>query len=168
MGGTIEGELCNVEFNVGGKVFVREAVGVPGNLIRWTPCLRVPMQPREEMLYLMDLTETGGQMSQQLYQPLRMDKGELISGYLVSQGEVVAQTPIIDTPVIASVVEKENDSMENEVAGLMGIGLDEGEKSIVECAEESGDHGLMDEELRPWLRKKVNLWEVARCRHRTY
>jgi len=143
----VEGERCNVEFSVGGKVFQREAVGVQGESIKWTPCLRVPLKPREDMEYFLRIAEERDETNQQLYQPLRIQDGRLTSGYLVSEGAVVEQTPRKDMPRIA-VVEKEDDSLEDEIKGLMGIEVDEGERSSAMCDEASGDHGYMEEALR--------------------
>jgi len=48
-GEMVEGELCNVEFTIGDKILQREAVAIKGELINWTPCLRVPLSPREDL-----------------------------------------------------------------------------------------------------------------------
>jgi len=66
----------------------------------------------------------------------------------VSEGAVDMQTPSQDTPRIA-IVEKEDESMEDNIKGLMNIGVDEGEKSSGICVEEEvGDHGKMEEAER--------------------
>jgi len=87
-GALVEGEACNVEFLVGDRVFKREAVGIKGDLINWTPCLRVLLSPREDMDYVMRLAEEKVSKDQQLYQPLRYHNGKLRSRYLVSEGDV--------------------------------------------------------------------------------
>jgi len=48
IGGLIEGDVCKVNFKIGGEIFEREAVGVPGEKINWTPCFRIDVSPEEE------------------------------------------------------------------------------------------------------------------------
>jgi len=147
-GTIVEGEECMVQFTIGGRTFGREAVAVEGDLIHWTPCFRVPLAPQEEMLFMMKLANEKISKEIQLYQPPRMLNGTLHSGYLVSSGEVVTNTPSSDVPSIA-VVEKEDESTEESIEGLMNIGIEEDQGSSVECAEaELGDHGTVEEAER--------------------
>jgi len=157
-GELVEGECCNVKFVVNGKEFHREAVGVKGELINWTPCLRVPLSPREDMEFFMAMAEERRGKNQQLYQPLRIQDGRLKTGYLVSKGVGETQTLDENMPKVP-VIEKEEETGEDSIRGMMSIGIEEGERSSVECAEESGDHGTMEEAERD--EKASELVEVS-------
>jgi len=119
-GTVVEGEECSVEFKIGGRTFSREAVAVDGELIHWTPCFRVPLAS-EDMLFMVELAKEKDGKEVQLYHPPRM-------------------------------VEKESETPDEELQGLMDIDLgkeiEKGTRSSSECAEESGDHGSVAEEIR--------------------
>jgi len=125
-GTIVEGEECSVQFKIGGRTFDREAVAVDGELIHWTPCFRVPLAS-QEMLFMMELAKEKDKEAQ-LYHPPRMIDGQLHAGYLVSGGAVVTHTPNPDVPTIA-VVEKESETTEEEIRGLMDIEVEMGERS---------------------------------------
>jgi len=128
-----EGDMCRVDITVAGRIFPREAVALPGDTIRWKPCLSVHHGPQDDMLFLVALPRERRLRGQGevKYQPPKMINGKLQSRYLVSESDVVMQTPNTDVPKIA-VVEKIDDSPEECVQGLMNIGIDEDERSS-EC-----------------------------------
>jgi len=148
----VEGDACHVQFQIGGRLFDRDAVAVDGEVIHWTPCLRVPLSPKTELEFLMDLAEKNSGKTQK-YVPPQIHQGKLLSGYLVSEDDVISHTTtqgvsVVDVPGIA-IIEKEEDSMEESLGGLMGIGLEEEERSSVLCDEvEVGDHGQTEEAER--------------------
>jgi len=86
-GTPIEGEACEVQFLLGGRVFNREAVAIAGELLHWTPCFRVPLTPRSDLDFVIDLSEKKNE-GEQLYVPPKMYKGQLLSGYMVSGAEL--------------------------------------------------------------------------------
>jgi len=149
-GTPIEGEACNVQFVLGGRTFNREAVAIAGELIHWTPCFRVPLTPRADMDFVIDLAEEKGE-GEQLYVPPKMHQGKLLSGYLVSgeSDDVDKDTPSVDTPVAGNnravkVTEDDKLTMEEECKSLMAIGLEDddvGSDSGENVAEDIGDHG---------------------------
>jgi len=91
-GAIVEGEECRVQFTIGGRKFDREAVAVEGEMIHWTPCLRVPLRPREELDFLLKLAKEKEEKDTVRYQPPRMVRGKLRSGFMVSGGDLNTHT----------------------------------------------------------------------------
>jgi len=84
-GALVEGEACRVQFVIVEKTFDREAVAVKGDLINWVPCMQIPLTPKTELEYIMELAgEKARTGKEQRYLPIRVQDGVLHSGYLVS------------------------------------------------------------------------------------
>jgi len=149
-GSLVEGDACIVEFVLGGKTFEREAIAVEGSLINWTPCFQVPLSPRSDLDFLMELAgKKSAAEEEQMYIPPRMYEGTLQTGYMVSGGNAISETQTlsIDVPSVA-VVEREDESAEEIIEGLMNIEIDKDEGSSSLCAEAEGDHGTVEEAER--------------------
>jgi len=156
-GTPIEGEACMVQFRLGDRCFDREAVAIAGELIHWTPCFRVPLTPRTDMEFLMNLAEEKGE-GEQLYVPPQMHQGRLLSGYMVSgesglTDKVVTSesTPKEDSSKMVKGVADDVASVEKECASLGAIDIsenevDSGDSNVNE--EEIGDHGYVEEAER--------------------
>jgi len=85
-GSQIESEVCHVIFKIGEREFDWKAVAVDGGVINWTPILKIPYQPRDEMLYILDKMNEKFKLQEQkqLYLPPVMVKGTLLNGSMVS------------------------------------------------------------------------------------
>jgi len=122
-GSLVEGDACRVQFRIGDRTFDREAVAVKGELINWTPCFQVPLTPRTDMTYVLDLADAKAKKEEdQLYFPPRVEDGILKSGYMVS-GEMGMSQP--------------HGSVSSEPVGegegtIKGVGGDEIEKEVEE------------------------------------
>jgi len=92
-GSLIEGKVCRVRFQIGGRSFDRDAVAISGDLINWTPCFQVPYNPRQDMTFIVDQMEKKfSKEEEQLYLPPTIEDGVLKSGYMVS-GEISHDSP---------------------------------------------------------------------------
>jgi len=127
----VEGEACKGQFTLGGKVFNREAVAIAGDLLNWTPCFRVPLTPRSELEFVMDLAEKRRkEEGAHLYVPPKLHQGKLLSGYLVSGESGVADrettsenTPTEEPSRVVEVVNDDVTSVEEECASLGAIDM---------------------------------------------
>jgi len=157
-GSLVEGDACNVQFTLGDRVFNREAVAVAGDLINWTPCFRMPLTPRSELDFLMELAEKKAeQKGEQLYVPLKVHNGILHTGYRVSERSEysVDQEPsdsvaIVGTDKTVKLVEEEEQTVEKECADMMAIDMGKDDEDVVEnnYDEADGDHGQVEEDGR--------------------
>jgi len=138
-GTIVEGDECRVEFTIGGRKFARDAVAVEGELIQWTPCFRVPLASKEEMMFVTELAEVETRRETAVkYQPPRMVDGVLQAGFMVSDGDEFVHTPtqrVVSSSegIKGAKVVMDEQSEEEVVNGLMNIE-----------AEEYGDHGPVD------------------------
>jgi len=157
-GSQVEGEACIVKFVLGGRTFEREAIAVEGSLINWTPCFQVPLSPRADLDFLMELAEqknTTGE--EQMYIPPRMFEGTLQTGYMVSEHEgvdkndrtdtpeadIVTNTPEVDGRKSIKIVEREHvpETIESVMEDLGKIEVNDGSRSSSICDAVLGDHG---------------------------
>jgi len=154
-GSLVEGEACVVDFVLGDRVFEREAVAVEGDLINWTPCFRVPLTPRSDLEFVMDLAEKKQAAGkEQLYVPPRMHNGTLQTGYLVSGGDEDSemQTPSTSKTVVGSgkavkITNSEELTAEEECAKLMAIDVSDDVVGKEVIDKVYGDHGNMEEDI---------------------
>jgi len=56
-GTMVEGDACVVQFKLDHKEFERKAVALAGERIKWRPCIGIPIKPRADMDYILDLAE---------------------------------------------------------------------------------------------------------------
>jgi len=128
-------------------------VAVEGRLINWTPCFRVPLTPRAELDYVMSLAEKKCKEEPQLYQPPRLHKGVLQSGFLVSR---VSDEVDRDPPCDNSFSEEVNveESAEQVMLDLARIEIEKEDsearsnRSSSTVEEAYGDHGSVEEGIR--------------------
>jgi len=44
-------------FTIAGRTFKKRAVTLPGEMLRWTPCMAIPLTPRDEMEFILTQME---------------------------------------------------------------------------------------------------------------
>jgi len=89
--GRVTGRVCQVTFTIAGREFKKKAVTQPGELLRWTPCMAVPLNPREEMEFVLGRIEEKEAACREdiRYLPPTLRNGMVISGVMAFDGEVV-------------------------------------------------------------------------------
>jgi len=102
--GRVTGRVCQVTFTIAGRPFKKRAVTQPGELLRWTPCMAVPLNPREEMDFVLNQigVKEAACREETRYLPPTMDGDVLMSGLIVCDGEVVTEK------LVSKVTEDEN------------------------------------------------------------
>jgi len=108
--GRVTGNVCNIVFTIAGRPFNKKAVTLPGESLRWTPCMAVPLAPREEMDFIlkqMEIKQASDKKETRYLPPVLGDL--LISGLMVSEGVVVP--PLSMKGVQKTVVEKVRDAI---------------------------------------------------------
>jgi len=110
--GRVTGNVCNVTFTIAGKSFKKKAVTLPGEMLRWTPCMAIPLAPRDEMDFILSQMEIKEATNKEdtRYLPPTLEGDLLISGLMVSEGVVVHQK-------VAKTVQGEVAEKECEIAG---------------------------------------------------
>ena len=100
------GNLCNIEFYVSGKVFHRQAVTQPGELLGWTACLSLPFGNREELSFITNEMEKKSALAEEdtLYLPPEWKEGTLLSGVPVSEGTMLEPEIVVQQGVLHPVV----------------------------------------------------------------
>ena len=85
------GKRCNIQVNVGGRVFHREAVAQPGEEISWTAMLSFDPYDEDEQTFLFRQIRLKKTMSEEEvhYMPPCMEDGHFKQAVSVSQGTVV-------------------------------------------------------------------------------
>jgi len=93
--GKVTGRVCNIMFTIAGKQFPKKAVTLPRELLRWTPCMAIPLAPRTEMDFVLEqmAIKEASDREETRYHPLELDGDLLISGLMVSEGVVVSPKP---------------------------------------------------------------------------
>jgi len=162
--GRVTGRVCHVNFKIGGRTFRKRAVTQPGELLRWTPCMAVPLNPRDEMDFI--LSQIGEKEAacreDSRYLPPTFQNGMLISGLMAVDGEVVKECKVARevTDSDVSVSNKcearqhvtsgdSNESVEQAMLDLARIEIEgEDKRSNNNMEEDIGDHGKMEEAER--------------------
>ena len=149
----VVGKKCNVQVQVGDRVFPRTAVTQPGEAISWTALLSFKLSNHQERDYLgkqLELKETLAEEDIQ-YMPPRVEQGELQPAVVVSQGTVVEAdegTPLLSTiepephseEETADIGHADGKMVNREVEREKSL-VPELEKSLVEVEAESAQKG---------------------------
>ena len=108
-----EGKRCEIDVTIDGRVFHRKAVTQPGKLLRWTVCLSIDLGDRQEGLFVLDQMGKRAQLKDEeaLYLPPEIKDGSVLSGVMVSEGNLVQQKEdeTVGQPVQAQTREVEPD-----------------------------------------------------------
>ena len=88
-----EGKRCEVDITIDDRVFHRKAVTQPGKLLHWTVCLSIDMGDRQEGLFVLDQMGKRAKLKEEeaLYLPPEIKDGAVLSGVMVSEGNLVEQ-----------------------------------------------------------------------------
>ena len=111
---TSEGKWCNVDITIDDVVFHRKAVTQPGELLAWTACLSLDLADHDEGNFILTQMRKRASLKEQetLYLPPEIKDGALLSGVLVSEGNLVeeGESPVVNIqPVPAIQMEVEQD-----------------------------------------------------------
>jgi len=77
----VTGKVCHVTFTISGRSFQKRAVTLPGELLRWTPCMAVPLSPKDEMEFVLDQIQVKESACREdtRYLPPTMDGDTVVS-----------------------------------------------------------------------------------------
>jgi len=153
--GRVTGRVCNVVFTIGGWSFTKKAVTQPGELLRWTPCMAVPLNPRAEMDYVLKLIgeKEAACREDSRYLPPSFSNGRLISGLLAVDGEIVQGCKVTKEEKREThphvTVDGKDESVQQVMQDLARIEIEGEDKSSNGGLEEGyGDHGSVEEAER--------------------
>ena len=112
-----EGKWCNIDITIDDKVFHRKAVTQPGETLAWTACLSLDLADQEEGSFIISQMRKKASLKEQetLYLPPEIKDGALLSGVLVSEGNLIEEEQSPDTvsqPVLATRIEADNSDKE--------------------------------------------------------
>jgi len=143
--GKVTGRVCNVVFEIAGRKFPKKAVTLPGELLRWTPCMVIPLAPRTEMDFILEqmAVKEASDREETRYLLPELEGDLLISGLMVSEGVVVHPKPVKTNSVKEPVViEKASNPGEEALVKESEKETVEVEDSVeVEKASEEGSKG---------------------------
>ena len=121
-----EGKRCEVDITIDNKVFHRKAVTQPGKLLHWTVCLSIDMGDRQEGLFVLDQMGKRANLKDEeaLYLPPEIKDGAVLSGVMVSEGNLVEQE---ETKVEGQPVQAITREVEPEVQSVQQVTVNQSE-----------------------------------------
>jgi len=151
--GHVTGKVCQVTFTIARRSFRKRAVTLPGELLRWTLCMAVPLAPREEMEFILTqigVKEAAGK-EETRYLPPTLDGDLLVSGLMMSEGVVVHKKVAKTAEGVAVATEKVPEEVipSSNVLGEETVDTSEGatgSENVVED-EVEGSNGNTEEEV---------------------
>jgi len=112
------GKVCNIVIDIQRRSFKREAATHPGDVLKWTACMSMPLENIEETDFLLEKIRENKHRPEEdtLYIPLERKNGVLHSGTLVSEGILVeSEQPVIQPHIVPDIVKGSSEQGTNEI-----------------------------------------------------